>query len=261
MMALGQLEATLTSSSADGEQPKFLTHIIDENRSVLVKFSPAIDSAVGRRIADLLVCECLALETLRQAGLRAAACDVLEYGDRVFLESTRFDRTPEGGRRPLHSLFSLAAQHTGLDKGWYETSVALVTLGVLSPQETKTVATLETFGHLIANSDMHLHNLAFESHQGRVTRVAPSYDMLPMLFYPQSHNVSEPEWSLDGPTLGRIPREAWMEARPLAEFFWQRVAKSELVSAAFRHVAAAMADKVSSLAGLLARLPASGATR
>jgi hypothetical protein len=254
-LALGQLESVLTSSSADGEQPKFLSHIVDENRSVLVKFSPTVDTPAGRRIADLLICESLALNTLGEAGLRTASCAIRECGNRVFLESTRFDRTPAGGRRSVHSLFTLAAQHASLDKGWYETAAALIYAGIIPKSEKKTIATLEAYGHLIGNSDMHLHNLSFESRECRVTAVAPAYDMLPMLFYPQSHHVAEPEWVLEGPTLSRLPREAWTEARPIAERFWKNAATSDLVSAGFRRVAGAMEEKVSRLASLLGRLP------
>lgn len=254
-LALGQLESGLESSSADGEQPKFLTHIVDENRGVVVKYGPTLDTPVGRRVADLLICESLALKTLEQAGIRAASCTIFEFGNRVFLESTRFDRTHEGGRRPLHSLFALAAQHTGIEKGWYETAVALIGAGIIPKSAEKVIATLECFGHLIANSDMHLHNLAFESSNCQVTAVAPAYDMLPMLFYPQSHHVAEPEWSLGGTILSRMPRESWLQARALAERFWQSVINSNAVSDGFRRVAGRMEEKVARLAELLGRLP------
>lgn len=257
-LALGQLESAVTSSSAEGEQAKFLTTIVDESRNVLVKFSPTMGTPVGQRIADLLVAERLALETLGQGGLRAARCTTFEYGNRVFLESTRFDRTPTGGRRPVHSLFALAAQYTGLEKGWYETSLALIAQGVIPKSEKRPIATLEAFGHLIANADMHLHNLAFESQECHVTQLAPAFDMLPMLFYPHSHHVAEPAWALDGATLSRLPSEAWMEARPLAETFWHKVATSSFISAGFRGVAQSMKEKVTQLSGLLSRLPSGG---
>ena len=81
-------------SSAGGEQPKFCT--IHSGRHVLVKFSPASDSAVSQRMRDLLVCEHLALQTLAQAGRPAATTQIFLAAGRVFLESERFDRTPQG---------------------------------------------------------------------------------------------------------------------------------------------------------------------
>lgn len=62
--AQGQL-----GSSAGGEHPKFLTYA--EGRHVLVKFAGS-EGAADQRWRDLLVCESLALEEVRAAGLDAA---------------------------------------------------------------------------------------------------------------------------------------------------------------------------------------------
>jgi len=66
---------------------------------VLVKFSPAEYSPAARRWCDLLVCEHLALETLRAHGVPAVASAIVEGGSRVFLETVRFDRVGTYGRR------------------------------------------------------------------------------------------------------------------------------------------------------------------
>src|SRR5690606_41232569 len=60
-------------SSAGGEQPKFLARLLDGSgaeRSVLVKFSAPMDQTPGRRWADLLACEWLALEILDRKSTR-----------------------------------------------------------------------------------------------------------------------------------------------------------------------------------------------
>ncbi|MDV7401567.1 hypothetical protein RZS08_59665, partial [Arthrospira platensis SPKY1] len=63
---------------------------------VLVKFSAADDSAASQRWRDLLVCEALALQTLADAGIPAAITELVEAQGRIFLQSRRFDRTPQG---------------------------------------------------------------------------------------------------------------------------------------------------------------------
>ena len=68
------LAGDVPGSSAGGEQPKFTATVDDGGtlRHVLVKFSPTLDTLVGRRWADLLVCEHLAAETAGQAAEPAA---------------------------------------------------------------------------------------------------------------------------------------------------------------------------------------------
>ena len=95
----GALQGQLPGSSAGGEQPKFCC--VTQGRSVIVKFSSGGDSLVDQRTRDLLLCEHLALEVLRQAGLPAARTQLFLREGRVFLESERFDRcSPWAGEAP-----------------------------------------------------------------------------------------------------------------------------------------------------------------
>ena len=96
------MQGTHPGSSAGGEQPKFCT--INAGRHVIVKFSPAGNTAVDQRTRDLLVCEHLALLTLAQAGISAANTQIFTGAGRVFLESERFDRCGERGRIGMVSL-------------------------------------------------------------------------------------------------------------------------------------------------------------
>ena len=107
-------------SSAGGEQPKFSA--VREGHAVLVKFSPADDSAASQRWRDLLVCEGLALQTLSDAGLSAAHTTLELAAGRVFLESRRFDRNAHGGRLGMVSLEVYDRQYIGAGTSWVDTA-------------------------------------------------------------------------------------------------------------------------------------------
>ena len=64
----------------------------------MVKFSEKLDSPVSQRWRDLLLAEHLALSTLRQAGVAAAASAVIDHEGQRFLEVQRFDRVGTLGR-------------------------------------------------------------------------------------------------------------------------------------------------------------------
>ena len=100
-LAEDALRSVVPGPTVSGEQPKFGTVVATENgpQHVLVKFSPAEYSPAARRWCDLLVCEHLALETLRAHGVPAVASEIVEGGSRVFLETVRFDRVGTYGRR------------------------------------------------------------------------------------------------------------------------------------------------------------------
>ncbi|MFO1491908.1 MAG: hypothetical protein U1F77_02245 [Kiritimatiellia bacterium] len=94
------LDGGWPGSSAAGEQPKFTACVVDAaggERPVIVKFSGDVREPAQARRADLLVAESIAAGVLRQAGIPAAATEVLFHDHRCFLESTRFDRAASQG--------------------------------------------------------------------------------------------------------------------------------------------------------------------
>jgi len=76
-------------------------------QALLVKFSAAESSPVSQPWADLLACEHLALETLREQGIPVARTELLDAAGRRFLEVERFDRVLGVGRRSVLSLGTL----------------------------------------------------------------------------------------------------------------------------------------------------------
>ncbi len=156
-------------SSAGGEQPKFGALLEDEEGQlhVLVKFSPRHDTTSGRRWADLLVCEHLALEVITQKGVAAARSRLVDAGGRMFLESIRFDRLGQLGRQALYSLNVVDAEYVGDLRDWAWTAFHLEKLGMIGAEDAHQIHWLWSFGALIANTDMHFGNLSLFMGDGR----------------------------------------------------------------------------------------------
>ncbi len=252
--AESKMKTTQSGSSADGEQPKFLC-TLEEKGHVLVKFSPPAQDPLAQRVADLLICEHIALRTLKEnsEGLPVSHSEILSVGNRVFLESQRFDRVGRWGRKGLLSLAHLASEHLGLEHSWANTAQRLSELGVLSKDCCSKIFFAEAYGHLIANSDMHLHNLSFFTKKGRVTELAPIYDMLPMLHMPRHNQLPNVPFEIPLPQ----PRAgaAWRTAFPLALQFWKSVCESTKVSENYRTLAHSCLKKVEAQERLIRSLP------
>ena len=230
-------------SSAGGEFPKFtaVRRIEGQMVHVLVKFSGSDASAGTQRWSDLLVCEHLAGEVVRERlQVQAAESRVRHAGGRTFLEVTRFDRHGAHGRSPLCSWGSLNAGAVGAGPGpWTAAAKALAVHGWIDADTRARIELLWHFGKLIANTDMHEGNLSFRPGLA----LAPAYDMLPMLYAPE-RGVELPEREFA--PLPPIPaeREAWNAARAAAVAFWERAAADARISAEFRAVCAANAQRL-----------------
>ena len=234
------LRGEAVGSSAGGEQPKFALDLVQGTQvlPVIVKFSDRIDTPGGRRWGDLLVCEHLAGEVMREHGLPAASSEILAADGRVFLQSTRFDRTPARGRRGLVSLAALDAAFYGHGRiDWWRYAPALERDGWLDAHAARLLRRIGWFGALIANSDMHLGNAAMQLQDTRPLPLAPVYDMLPMTFRPASNGeIVERRYPIALPAPEHV--SDWLDVAPAAQAFWQRVAVDERISPAFRAIAA-----------------------
>lgn len=245
-LALQALDQTAVGSSAGGEQPKFSA--VRDGHAVLVKFSPADDSAASQRWRDLLVCEGLALQTLATAGVRAAHTVIEQAAGRVFLESRRFDRTPQGGRVGMVSLEVYDRQYIGQGTNWVDTAQRSDRAGPerLHPDDVHSIGLLDAFGALIANTDRHHGNLSLLLQDHR-WRLAPAYDMLPMLYAPVAGEVVPRDLAAQPPRPTVHTLAVWPQARELALRFWQAAATDERISAGFRAIAQTNALTVSAL--------------
>lgn len=228
------MQGTHPGSSAGGEQPKFCTLIA--GRAVLVKFSPAGDSPVDQRLRDLLVCEHLALQTLAQAGLPAARTAVVSEAGRVFLESERFDRTPQGGRIGMVSLQVYDAEYVGEMDNWAATANRMAARQLLSAADARSLRLLEAFGVLIANTDRHYGNISLLLKDDDWT-LSPTYDMLPMLYAPVGGELVPRDLASRPMQATAATLPEWAQARALAMAFWQAAGIDERISTDFRAIA------------------------
>ncbi|MBE0626120.1 MAG: type II toxin-antitoxin system HipA family toxin YjjJ [Burkholderiales bacterium] len=235
--AAAALAHGVAESSAGGEFPKFTaSRILDgEKVDVIVKFSGADDSAAVRRWADLLVCESLALETLRhQLQVPAAQSAIRSYAGRTFLEVVRFDRHGGFGRSAVCTLGSLNAALVGsAGAPWPRVAQRLCDAGWLPAEDASRIALVWWFGRLIGNTDMHEGNLAFRPGLA----LAPAYDMLPMMYSPL--RGGELPGARYAPTLP-LPEETrvWHLAATAAIGYWRRCSEDVRISQDFRQVCA-----------------------
>lgn len=237
-MAEHSMQGEPPGSSAGGEQPKFTAAIAhggerDTVEHVIVKFSPHIDTASGRRWGDLLICEHLALETLAAHNIAAARTTILEAGGRVFLEVIRFDRVGLHGRLPMATFSALDGDLGMQDQNWTAVARELGRLEQLSQKDVQTVEVLDLYGALIGNTDKHHANIALAWTLEQRHSLLNAYDMLPMMYRPNTHGeIIQREW---------VPNlSAGLELRHLplccqmAIEFWSRVMDDARISEGFR---------------------------
>jgi hypothetical protein len=237
-LAREAVEGRPAGSSAAGEQPKFGVTVAgsaDAVRHVLVKFSSPLRSPAGQRWSDLLLAEHIASIILQEHGHAAARSEYLRDATRAYLEVERFDRTGLRGRMGLVSLGALDDEFVGERRGWPESAAALLRARLISSDAARELRFLSAFGALIANTDMHLGNASFLTDGYLRFRLAPAYDMLPMMYAPIRDEVLNREFTLPAPRPGHA--DQWQAALPPARQFWLRLADDERASKPFRKIA------------------------
>jgi hypothetical protein len=237
----------VAGSSAAGEFPKF-TQLRERAGSatphVLVKFSGADDSAAVRRWSDLLVAEHLALEcAATMPGVASARSRIVAHAGRTFLEVERFDRHGLFGRSRLVSLAVLDDAFLGVGASdWRVLGARLAGADLLAPEDALRIEHLWWFGRLIANSDMHTGNLSFSPRARRFV-LAPTYDMLPMLYAPLAGGEL-PKREFEPPLPLPPQRAVWRAACTAALLLWDRAAADVRIGAAFRRICANNATRL-----------------
>lgn len=237
------LAGELAGSTPGGEQAKFAVVVGDSHR--VVKFSERLSTPIGRRRADLLVCEHLALEAMARAGLPAARSFAFESADRFYLEVERFDRVGARGRRGVISLGAADDQFVGQRGSWLATAIELEHLHRLSHEDVERIGWLQSFGGFIANNDMHFGNLSLFHEGGPRFDLAPAYDMLPMFYAPARGEVPEPEFTPPAPPARAVAQAR--EAQLVAIEYWRAVAEDVRISPGFRALVSRNAERVAAV--------------
>ncbi|WP_242508612.1 HipA domain-containing protein [Rhodocyclus purpureus] len=207
---------------------------------LIVKFSGADGSPAVQRWSDLLVCEHLGLESFSQLGVLAATSAIVRACGRTFFEVERFDRHGESGCSPVCTLASINAALIGSAAApWPRTARRLHARGWLTAEDLARIDLVWSFRRLIGNTDMHEGNLAFRPG----LRLAPVYDMLPMLYAPlRGGELPARAFSVEPP----LPGEAatWRRAAPAAADYWRNCAEDTRISDDFRRICAENAGRI-----------------
>ncbi len=238
-LAEAALRGEDVGSSAGGEHAKFAVALQsgESTTPVIVKFSESTETRAGRRWADLLICEHHASAVLLESALSAAHNEIIQAQGRVFLQSTRFDRTRSLGRRGLVSLAALDAAFYGTgNTDWWRLAPQLARDGWLDDADAHRLRVISWFGLLIGNSDMHLRNAALHLADQRPLSLTPVYDMLPMRFRPaNSGEIVEHRYEIVLPAPEQ--KADWLDAASMARRFWQRIADEPRISHPFQAIA------------------------
>ena len=99
---------------------------------------------------------------------------------------------------------------------------------------------------MIANTDMHFGNVSLfvtDFAAGKF-KLAPCYDMLPMLYRPGAHQDELGPTPFTAPAPGPDDLSAWPQAVELAQRFWALLAKDRACSEEWRGVCAENARRV-----------------
>ena len=236
LLAQKTLAGEMDSAQLGGEQPKFSVFVDDQGTPchMIVKFSPAVESKEAQRYADLLICEHLALETIRISGHTAARSRLVVAGTQTFLGIKRFDRRGALGRLPMVSLRALHARLQAPCDNWIDAANRLEKTGYISPKDAHKLRWLALFSDLIANTNQHFGNMSFIPHHGDKYLLAPAYGTRPTLYEPVAGEI--PIRLFTPPPVRNEVAPELPTALDAAILFWKSAAVDERISAEFRQV-------------------------
>ena len=235
-LAQNTLAGKPDSAQLGGEQPKFSACIDDHGTPchMLVKFSPASESHESRRYADLLICEHLAMEAIRVAGLSAARSRLLVAGNQVFLCIKRFDRRGLLGRLPIISLRALHARIHAPCDNWIDAAIRLEKHRLIVPNEARKLRWLTIFSNFIGNTNQHFGNISLIPHQKDSYIFAPFYGTRPTLYEPVAGEI--PQRLFTPPPIRNEVLKERQGALEAAIFFWKSAAIDQRISPGFRQI-------------------------
>jgi hypothetical protein len=145
-------------------------------------------------------------------------------------------------------LESLDNEYFGVEDSWTAAAGRLRRAPFLLPEaDASRVRWLDAFGELIGNDDRHFGNMTFFVEPGGKLRLAPAYDMLPMLFAPSAAGKIVDRKYAAGPPAPEAMEE-WKSAAPVAVRYWRELAAARTLDAALRARAREAARELEAMA-------------
>ena len=228
------MSGNIPGSSAGGEQPKFTAYNGNSASQVIVKFSPKGDNEIAKRWRDILITEYHAAKIIHNEIFPVAETRLIEMGERIFLETQRFDRSGEYGRKSMISLQSIDAEFTGLGNNWPQVMNALFKNRKVGEQDVIKAESFWCFGCLINNTDMHLGNLSLAM-EGDMFKLLPLYDMCSMGFAPKSGGEVQPfVFVPPEPRNINLRKDQIKNIKRIARDFWENVGGDDRISGEFK---------------------------
>jgi hypothetical protein len=179
------------ASSLGGERPKLLGSAAD-GRAYLLKFSPPPTSPQGVRWSDLLRMEAHCARVLTACGVSASHSQIAVVSGRTTLRIDRYDRFRGRGRAGAATLFWLAMDRWGdVSLPAPEVMRRLEVEGLVSAADAETCDRVHAFSAAIGNTDTHLGNYGLLFDAGGRARLAPIFDVLPMVFAPRHDELPD----------------------------------------------------------------------
>ena len=146
-------------------------------------------------------------------------------GNLVFLEVTRFDRHGAHGRSSVISIGAIDDEYFGMRDTWIKAATRLFNQKMISSTDAKALRYQAVFGQLIGNTD-----------NGTMPyRLAPAYDVLPMLYAPVNGEIVPRK--LSPPMLTSETLDVWMPAMKNASAYWTQLVSDIRLSDDFRDIA------------------------
>lgn len=236
------MNGEVPGSSAGGEQPKFTTYNEELSSHVIVKFSPKGNNELSERWRDVLITEHHAANSLNNNFFPAATSRLFEMDDRLFLETTRLDRTSNFGRSSMISLEAIDAEYVGLGNTWPQVMTELFKIDRVDVQDVFYAEALWLFGQFINNTDMHLGNLSLSIERDQF-KLLPIYDMCSMGFSPKSGGEVMPFafWKPNYHSYDSLNNKKTLlnkehvdNIKSIAHEFWENVTNDNRISDGFR---------------------------
>jgi hypothetical protein len=139
-----------------------------------------------------------------------------------------------------------SAEYLGHLDDWPRASDDLLETHRLDAADARRMRWHDVFGQLIGNTDRHFGNISFFVAQDNTLRLAPVYDMLPMLLAPHGAHLVARHFDPAPPTAANF--DLWPDAAIHAVAYWDRLATSAELSSGFRELCTICRDMVATRA-------------